>query len=119
MILLVLEAIRRPRNRFKPVRLNGPPAIDAFTVCALVNAAQRVFDLAKRQQATVQGYCDYIYGRPIGDYRGRCKVALVHMGLLNPEQTYVRPPYRSLWNDEKDRARDAVRKFGLENAGQV
>jgi 4-hydroxy-tetrahydrodipicolinate synthase len=80
---------------------------------------QHAFDLAKRQQATVQGYCDYIYGRPIGDYRGRCKVALVHMGLLDPEQTYVRPPYQSLWESEKDRARDAVRKFGLENVGRA
>jgi 4-hydroxy-tetrahydrodipicolinate synthase len=80
---------------------------------------QNAFDLAKRQQASVQGYCDYIYGRPIGDYRGRCKVALVHMGLLDPEQTYMRPPYRSLWADEKDRARDAVRKFGLENVGRA
>ena len=41
------------------------------------------------------------------------------MGILTPEQTYVRPPYRSLWNDEKDRARDAVRKFGLENIGRA
>src|SRR5262249_10506563 len=65
---------------------------------------QHAFDLAKRQQATVQGYCDYIYGHPIGDYRARCKVALVHMGILNPEQTYVRPPFRSLWEDEKDKA---------------
>ncbi len=100
--------------------LLGYGAVGAGLLIEQLNAIkQNAFDLAKQQQATVQGYCDYIYGRPIGDYRGRCKVALVHMGLLNPEQTYVRPPYRSLWNDEKDRARDAVRKFGLENAGQV
>ena len=78
---------------------------------------QNAFDLAKRQQATVQGYCDYIYGHPIGDYRARCKVALVHMGLLDPDQTFVRPPYRSLWDDEKDRAKDVVEKFGLTNVG--
>lgn len=100
--------------------LLGYAAVGAGLLIEQLNAIkQNAFDLAKRQQATVQGYCDYIYGRPIGDYRGRCKVALVHMGLLNPEQTYVRPPYRSLWNDEKDRARDAVRKYGLENVGHT
>jgi 4-hydroxy-tetrahydrodipicolinate synthase len=78
---------------------------------------QRSFDLAKRMQSRVQGYCDYIYGRPIGDYRARCKVALVYMGLLRPEQTFVRPPYLSLWETENNRARDAVRQFELENVG--
>lgn len=76
------------------------------------------FDLAKDQQATVQGFCEYIYGRPIGDYRARCKVALVHMGLLTPELTFVRPPYQSLWSRDKDRALAEVRKFGLENVSR-
>jgi len=35
------------------------------------------------------------------------------MGLLKPEQTYVRPPYRSLWEREKDRAREMVSRYGL------
>jgi 4-hydroxy-tetrahydrodipicolinate synthase len=71
------------------------------------------YDEAAAMQARVQGFCDYIYGRPIGDYRARCKVALVHMGLLTPEQTFVRPPYLSLWEQEKDKAREAVEKAGL------
>jgi hypothetical protein len=64
-------------------------------------------------QPRVQGFCDYIYGRPIGDYRARCKVALVHMGLLAPEQTFVRPPYQSLWERDKELAKQAVEKAGL------
>jgi hypothetical protein len=64
-------------------------------------------------QERVQGFCDYIYARPIGNYRARCKVALVHMGLLTPEQTYVRPPYLSLWEVEHEAARLAVEKAGL------
>jgi hypothetical protein len=40
-------------------------------------------------------------------------VALVHMGLLTPEQTYVRPPYLSLWEAEKEAARQAVEQAGL------
>jgi 4-hydroxy-tetrahydrodipicolinate synthase len=75
--------------------------------------ARKDFAEAAAMQARVQGFCDYIYGRPIGDYRARCKVALVHMGLLTPEQTYVRPPYLSLWETEKDAAYQAVEKAGL------
>jgi dihydrodipicolinate synthase/N-acetylneuraminate lyase len=71
------------------------------------------FEAAAAMQDRVQGFCDYIYGRPIGDYRARCKVALVHMGLLTPEQTYVRPPYLSLWEQEQEQARQAVERAGL------
>lgn len=77
------------------------------------------YDLARQQQTKVQGFCDYIYGRPIGDYRARCKVALVHMGLLTPDLTFVRPPYPSLWAREKDRALAEVQKFGLENIARA
>ena len=71
------------------------------------------FDKATGMQAQVQGFCDYIYGRPFGDYRARCKVALVHMGLLTPDQTYVRPPYISLWDADAEKARQAVERAGL------
>jgi|ERR1700728_179452 len=74
-------------------------------------------DRAKRLQPRVQGFCDYIYGRPIGDYRARCKVTLAHMGLLKPEETYVRPPYVSLWETERHQAADAVQRFGLRVTG--
>ncbi|HXV43551.1 MAG TPA: dihydrodipicolinate synthase family protein [Anaerolineae bacterium] len=74
---------------------------------------QKDFAQAAAMQKRVQGFCDYIYGRPIGDYRARCKVALVHMGLLKAEQTYVRPPYLSLWEVEQEAAYQAVEKAGL------
>ncbi len=35
------------------------------------------------------------------------------MGILTPEQTYVRPPYQSLWEKEKDKALAAVEQAGL------
>jgi 4-hydroxy-tetrahydrodipicolinate synthase len=66
-------------------------------------------------QPRVQGFCDYIYAKPYGDYRARAKVALVSMGLLSAELTYVRPPYLSLWEKEKENARKAVVEAGLEN----
>ena len=35
------------------------------------------------------------------------------MGLLEPHQTFVRPPYLSLWEQEKENARRAVARFDL------
>jgi 4-hydroxy-tetrahydrodipicolinate synthase len=79
----------------------------------LAAVREQQFDRAAGMQPRVQGFCDYIYSRPIGDYRARCKVALVHMGLLAPEQTFVRPPYQSLWERDQELARQAVEKAGL------
>ncbi|MCG3772359.1 MAG: 4-hydroxy-tetrahydrodipicolinate synthase [Nitrosomonadaceae bacterium] len=71
------------------------------------------FDRATVIGARAQSFCDYIFGRPVADYRARCKAALVHMGLLQPDQTFVRPPLSSRWESEKDVARVAVEKAGL------
>ena len=80
----------------------------------LAAVARRDFDAAVDMQPRVQGYCDYIYGRPIGDYRARCKLALTQMGLLEPDQIYVRPPYKSLTGPEElVAARQAVAEAGL------
>lgn len=94
--------------------LLGYGAVGVGLLVEMLKAVQRnAFDQAAAMQAQVQGFCDYIYGRPIGDYRARCKVALVHMGLLTPELTYVRPPYLSLWEAEYEAAYQAVEKAGL------
>jgi len=69
---------------------------------------------AVAMQPRVQGFCDYIYGRPIGDYRARCKLALTQMGILGDDQIYVRPPYQSLTGPEElIAARQAVAEAGL------
>jgi 4-hydroxy-tetrahydrodipicolinate synthase len=94
--------------------LLGYGAVGVGLLVDMLNAvASHEFDRAAAMQGRVQGFCDYIYGRPIGDYRARCKVALVPMGLLTPEQTYVRPPYLSLWEAEREAAYRAVEKAGL------
>jgi 4-hydroxy-tetrahydrodipicolinate synthase len=94
--------------------LLGYGAVGVGLLAAMLTAvANQEFDRAAAMQERVQGFCDYIYSRPIGDYRARCKVALVHMGLLRPEQTYVRPPYLSLWETENEPARQAVARAGL------
>lgn len=94
--------------------LLGYGAVGVGLLVELLEAVtDKDFVKAAAMQGRVQGFCDYIYGRPIGDYRARCKVALVHMGLLSAEQTYVRPPYLSLWESEEQAARQAVKKAGL------
>lgn len=94
--------------------LLGYAAVGAGLLMEMMQAVNdHQFDKAVQLSANVQGFCDYIYGRPIGDYRARCKVALVHMGILTPEQTYVRPPFLSLWEAEKKAALRAVEKAGL------
>ena len=94
--------------------LLGYGAVGVGLLVDMLNAvASQDFGRAAAMQERVQGFCDYIYGQPIGDYRARCKVALVHMGLLAPEQTYVRPPYRSLWETQQEAARRAVEQAGL------
>jgi 4-hydroxy-tetrahydrodipicolinate synthase len=99
--------------------LLGYGAVGTELLIQQLSAVQRrEFGLAKDLDPRVQGFCDYIYGAPIGDYRARCKVALVHMGLLKPEETYVRPPYLSLWNSENEHAANVIRRFGLKCVGQ-
>jgi len=94
--------------------LLGYGAVGVGLLVGLLEAVtNQDFVKAAAMQARVQGFCDYIYARPLGDYRARCKVALVHMGLLTPQQTFVRPPYLSLWEAEKDAARQAVLNAGL------
>lgn len=99
--------------------LLGFAAVGVGLMIEMLKAVEgKDFDKATAMQPLVQGFCDYIYARPIGDYRARCKVALVSMGLLSPDQTYVRPPYLSLWEAEKDKAYQAVEKAGLLNIGK-
>lgn len=94
--------------------LLGYAAVGVGLLVEILKAVQaKEFDLAADMQEKVQGFSDYIYGKPIGDYRARCKVALVSMGLLTPDLTYVRPPFLSLWEEEKDRACEAVERAGL------
>ncbi len=99
--------------------LLGYAAVGVSLLVEMYSAIQKQdFARAAAMQERVQGFCDYIYARPIGDYRGRCKVALVHMGLLKPELTYVRPPFLSLWQAENGPACRAVEKAGLLDIGR-
>lgn len=94
--------------------LLGYGAVGASLLIQLQHSVVRhEFAAALELQPKVQDFCDYIYGVPMGNYRARCKVALVHMGVISPELTYVRPPFPSLWETEREPARRAVEAAGL------
>ncbi len=95
--------------------LLGYGAVGVGLLANMLDAVSRgAVDAAVAMQPRVQGFCDYIYGRPIGDYRARCKLALTQMGILADNQIYVRPPYQSLTTaDDLAVARRAVEEAGL------
>jgi 4-hydroxy-tetrahydrodipicolinate synthase len=95
--------------------LLGYGAVGVGLLVEMLNAVARAdFDAAVAMQPRVQGFCDYIYGRPIGDYRARCKLALTQMGILTDDQIYVRPPYLSLTgSNDLAAARQAVEQAGV------
>lgn len=135
--MIIRDAIRRASHPITLLSGNDNFMLESFLLgaqgallgfCAtsvrllveMLGAVQnRDFERAIAIQGRAQGFCDeYIYRQPYGDYRARSKVALVHMGLLTPEQTFVRPPFRSLWEDDKDVAKQIVEKYGLLNVYQ-
>lgn len=61
----------------------------------------------------VQGFADFIYKRPMLDYRARCKVALAHIGVLDRSQTYVRPPMLQISDEEYEEIGCALERAGM------
>ena len=62
---------------------------------------------------TVQGFANVIYADPVLDYRARCKVALAHIGVIEQDQTYVRPPLLQVSPEESGRIREALSEAGM------
>lgn len=61
----------------------------------------------------VQGFADFIYNDPVLDYRARCKVALAHVGVIDPGLTYVRPPMLQITEEESDEIEQALAQAGM------
>jgi len=61
----------------------------------------------------VQGFADFIYKRPMLDYRARCKVALAHIGVLDRSCTYVRPPMLQINDEEYEEIGNALERAGM------
>ena len=61
----------------------------------------------------VQGFADFIYKRPMLDYRARCKVALAHIGVLDRSRTFVRPPMLQIGDEEYEEIGHALERAGM------
>jgi dihydrodipicolinate synthase/N-acetylneuraminate lyase len=74
---------------------------------------QGSFQDAVAMRQRVQGFADFIYKRPMLDYRARCKAALAHIGVLDRSQTYVRPPMLQIGNEEYEEIGEAMARAGM------
>jgi 4-hydroxy-tetrahydrodipicolinate synthase len=86
--------------------------------CGLVAEMLRKFQQGDCQAAVamrsrVQGFANVIYRDPVLDYRARCKVALAHIGILDFEQVFVRPPMLQIGKDESQEIRAALIQAGM------
>jgi 4-hydroxy-tetrahydrodipicolinate synthase len=87
--------------------------------CGMVAAMLKKFQQGDWQEAVamrprVQGFTEVIYKDPVLDYRARCKVALALIGVLEMDQTYVRPPMLQISPEESEQI-----AAGLSHAGMV
>jgi 4-hydroxy-tetrahydrodipicolinate synthase len=86
--------------------------------CRMVAEMLAAFARGEYQQAVamrprVQGFADFIYKDPVLDYRARCKAALAHIGVLQRNQIYVRPPMLTVEDEEYAAIGKAVLQAGL------
>jgi 4-hydroxy-tetrahydrodipicolinate synthase len=94
--------------------LLGFCAIGCGMVAEMLNRIhQGEWQQAVAMRPRVQGFADVIYKNPMLDYRARCKVALAHIGVLNLDQTYVRPPMLQIGAEESGQIAAALSKAGL------
>lgn len=86
--------------------------------CGMTAAMLDRFNSGEYQEAVamrpqVQGFADFIYKDPVLDYRARCKVAVAHMGVIDPSLTYIRPPLLQISEAEADDIRAALVRAGM------
>lgn len=58
-------------------------------------------------------FAQFIYQDPVLDYRARCKVAVAHLGIIDPDLTYVRPPLLQISDEESQAIRQALHEAGM------
>jgi len=100
--------------------LLGFGAIGCGMVAGMIQAfAAGDYTAGVAMKPRVQGFADVIYADPVLDYRARCKVALAHIGVLNHDQTYVRPPLLQIASDETEHLKQALLKAGMLKSSSV
>jgi 4-hydroxy-tetrahydrodipicolinate synthase len=86
--------------------------------CGMVAEMLKEFQQGDWQAAVgmkprVQGFANVIYKDPMLDYRARCKVALAQIGVIQSDQTYVRPPMLQISREETKEIRAALVNAGM------
>ena len=84
-----------------------------MTADMLSKFQQGNYQEAVAMRSRVQGFADFIYKRPMLDYRARCKVALAHIGVLDRSQTYVRQPMLQISDEEFEDIGRALEHAGM------
>lgn len=94
--------------------LLGFAAIGCRMVAEMLETfARGDYRAAVAMRPRVQGFADFIYKDPVLDYRARCKAALAHIGVLEPDRIYVRPPMLTVEADEYVAIGDALFQAGM------
>jgi 4-hydroxy-tetrahydrodipicolinate synthase len=70
-------------------------------------------DTAFAMRPRLQGLADFIFRKPMLDYRARCKAALGILGVIETASTYVRPPMLTVPSEEYDQIREALSEAAL------
>lgn len=94
--------------------LLGFAAIGCGMVAEMLAAANAgdwklVVDMRPRLRA----FASVIYKDPVLDYRARCKAALAYIGVIERNQTYVRPPLLSVEDVEYATIGEALVQAGM------
>jgi 4-hydroxy-tetrahydrodipicolinate synthase len=96
--------------------LLGFCAIGCGMVAEMLNTFQKHdWQIALGMRAKVQGFANVIYRDPMLDYRARCKVALAHIGVIDFDQVFVRPPMLQIGEKESKEIKTALIQAGMLN----
>lgn len=94
--------------------LLGFCAIGCGLVAEMLNKfKQGDWKAAVDMRARVQGFANVIYNDPMLDYRARCKVALAHIGVLDFDQVYARPPMLQINDEESKEIKKVLIQAGM------
>lgn len=100
--------------------LLGFGAVGCKLVAELLDSANggRMHEVAALRPRTA-AFADVIYKNPVLDYRARCKVALAHLGVIDPSLTYVHPPLLQIDDQESLVIRRALQEAGMLGAPEA
>lgn len=94
--------------------LLGFGAIGCQLVAEMLESANADrFQEVVQMRPRLDKFAQFIYKDPVLDYRARCKVALAHLGVIDPGLTYVHPPLLQIGDEESEEIRQALAEAGM------